>query len=89
MSPTLGNGTLASESEDTSNPSGQSVNTIFSGQFSDIDAGSSFGGIAVVGNSANSSTEGTWQYSTNSGTNWFAIGTVTDGSTALTITLRR
>ena len=80
--PVLGNGTLAADNEDTASAAGQSVSTIFSGQFADVDAGSSFGGIAVVGNTANAGTQGVWQYSTNSGTNWFAIGTVADGATA-------
>ena len=83
--PTLGNGTLAAVVEDTASPAGQTVTTIFTGQFADIDAGSSFGGIAVVGNTANAGTQGTWQYSTNAGTNWFALGTVTDGATALAV----
>ena len=61
------------------------MSTIFTGQFADIDAGSSFSGIAVVGNSANAGTQGAWQYSTNGGTNWFAIGTVADDATALAI----
>ena len=39
----------------------------------------------MVGNTANAGTQGTWQYSTNGGTNWFAIGTVTDGATALAV----
>ncbi len=60
-----------------------SVSTIFTGQFSDPDAGSSFGGIAVVGNTANPATEGSWHYSTNGGTNWYAIGSVADGASAL------
>ena len=28
-----------------------------------------------MGNTANAGTQGAWQYSTNAGTNWFAIGT--------------
>ena len=38
-----------------------------------------------MGNTANAGTQGTWQYSTNGGTNWFAIGTVADDATALAI----
>ncbi|MBK7238075.1 MAG: tandem-95 repeat protein [Sterolibacteriaceae bacterium] len=83
--PTLGNGALAAVNEDSASPVGQSVGTIFSGQFTDIDAGASFGGIAVVGNTANAGTQGSWQYSTNGGTNWFAIGTVADNASALAI----
>jgi hypothetical protein len=83
--PGLGNGTLAPVDEGTGNPPGQSVGTIFSGQFSDPDAGSSFGGIAVVGNTADAVTQGRWEYSSNGGTNWHAIGTVADDATALAI----
>ncbi|WP_374682213.1 DUF4347 domain-containing protein, partial [Accumulibacter sp.] len=83
--PTLGAGTLATVAEGTSSPAGEAVSVIFSGQFSDPDAGASFGGIAVVGNTANPGTQGTWQYSSNGGSNWFAIGTVGDGATALAL----
>ncbi len=83
--PTLGNGVLTAVNEDTFNPSGQTVSTIFAGQFADVDTGSSFGGIAVVGNTADPGTQGIWQYSGNGGANWFAIGTVADGATALAI----
>ena len=83
--PTLGNGNLSAVNEDSANPAGETVTTIFTGQFSDVDAGSSFGGIAVVGNTANPVTEGVWQYSSNSGTNWFDIGVVADGATALAL----
>ncbi|HAV61913.1 MAG TPA: hypothetical protein DCY13_06070, partial [Verrucomicrobiales bacterium] len=83
--PTLGNGILASISEDSASPTGQTVSTVFSGQFTDPDAGASLSGIAVVGNTANAGTHGAWQYSTNSGSNWFPIGTVADDATALAI----
>jgi VCBS repeat-containing protein len=83
--PTLGNGTLAAIAEDTASPAGESVATIFAGQFADIDSGASSSGIAVVGNTANAGTQGTWQYSTNAGTNWFAVGTVADNATALAL----
>jgi hypothetical protein len=83
--PALGDGTLAAVLEDTANPPGQTVATIFSGQFSDVDAGSSLAGVAVVGNSADAVNEGVWQYSTNAGANWFDIGAVGDNATALAI----
>ncbi len=69
--PTLRAGTLAAVAEGTSSPAGEAVSAIFSGQFSDPDAGASFDGIAVVGNTANAGTQGTWQYSSNGGSNWF------------------
>ena len=82
---TLGNGSLTAVNEDTASPAGDTVSTIFSGQFGDVDAGSTMSGIAVIGNLANVGTEGSWQYSTNGGTNWFDIGTVADDNTALAI----
>ncbi len=83
--PTLTAGTLTSITEDNFTPSGESVATIFSSSFSDVDNSSSLDGIVVVGNTANSVTEGKWQYSSNSGTNWFDIGTVDDTGNALAI----
>ncbi|HAX89121.1 MAG TPA: hypothetical protein DCY91_23360, partial [Cyanobacteria bacterium UBA11370] len=77
-----GNATLAAINEDTTNPSGNTISTLFSGLFSDPDSGSSLSGIAVVGNTATNS-QGIWQYSTN-GTTWSNIGTV-DNSTALAL----
>jgi hypothetical protein len=78
-----GNGTLAAVAEDTTNPSGQTISTVFNGLFSDpmqVQA------LAVCSgwNTANTTTQGTWQYSTN-GTNWFDVGTVADGATALAL----
>ena len=83
--PTLGDGTLAAVNEDTVNPAGQAVSTVFTGQFSDVDAGSSFAGIAVVGNAADAGTQGTWQYSTDAGISWFDVGAVGDDATALAL----
>ncbi|MBW2281607.1 MAG: cadherin-like domain-containing protein, partial [Deltaproteobacteria bacterium] len=82
--PVLGDGTLTSVVQNTANPPGDTVASIFLSQFSDADAGSSFSGAAVVGNTANPVTEGAWEYTTD-GTNWHAVGTVTDGATALAI----
>jgi VCBS repeat-containing protein len=50
----------------------------------DVDTGSSLSGLAIVGNTADSVTEGVWQYSTD-GTNWADIGTVEDGANALAL----
>ncbi len=83
--PTLAGGTLAAVLEHTASPAGQSIAAIFAGKFSDVDAGSSLSGIAVVGNAAAAATQGAWQYSTNSGGNWHAVGTVADGATALAL----
>ena len=83
--PVLGGGTLAAVAENTASPAGQAVATVFAGQFGDVDAGSSLGGIAVVGNAADAGTEGVWQYSSDGGANWFAVGAVADGATALAV----
>ena len=85
--PTGGNVSLPNINEDTSSPAGVLLSGLFPGStasFSDVDSGSSFGGIAVVGNSADLLTQGRWEYSTN-GSTFFEIGTVGDGSTALAL----
>jgi hypothetical protein len=83
--PTLGDGTLGTVLQNTANPPGDTIASIFSGQFADADPGASFAGIAAVANAANPATEGVWQYSTNAGTNWFDIGAVGDDATALAL----
>ena len=83
--PVLNAGALAAINEDVTTPTGEDIATIFTGQFSDVDSGSSFSGIAVTGNTANPVTEGVWQYSTNSGTNWFDIDIVADDASALAL----
>ncbi len=72
--PTLGDGTLADINEDSGTYPGETIANIFSGQFSTSD-GSVLAGIAIAGNAG--STEGSWQYSTNTGGNWYSIGSVT------------
>jgi Domain of unknown function (DUF4347)/Calx-beta domain/RTX calcium-binding nonapeptide repeat (4 copies) len=79
-----GNATLAAILEDNTNPTGNTITSLFGSLFSDIDAGSSLSGVAVVGNTANPTTQGVWEYSTD-GNNWFAIGSVSDGSNALAL----
>jgi len=72
--------TLPAADEDATDPGGETVANLFDGVFNDStddqtgiggnDASTSLGGIAIVGNAANASTEGEWQYSTDSGGNW-------------------
>src|SRR5204862_111537 len=59
-------------SEDQTSNGGDLVSTLISGQVTDVDSGA-INGIAVTG--LNSSA-GTWQYSTDSGTTWTAVGSV-------------
>ena len=75
--PSLGDATLA-------NAAGQRVATVFAGELSDVDAGASLAGVAVVGNTADAATEGVWEYSSN-GSDWFAIGSVGDDASALAL----
>jgi hypothetical protein len=79
----LGNLTLTSIGEDTANPAGAVINALTGLNFQDVDTGATLAGVAVIGNAANSSTEGVWQYATDG--NWKAIGTVADGATALAL----
>ncbi|WP_068493932.1 DUF4347 domain-containing protein, partial [Paramagnetospirillum marisnigri] len=82
--PASADGSLAAIDEDNVSSSGATVSSLVGTGFTDIDSGASLGGIAITGNTANATTEGVWQYSTN-GTNWFAIGAVGDNATALAL----
>jgi|GEM_PF-683351 len=75
-----GNLTLPAVDEDTVSPAGAAINTLAGLNFTDVDAGASLSGIVVIANTANANTQGVWQYSTNGGTNWYNIGTVTGNS---------
>ncbi|MDJ0848644.1 MAG: DUF4347 domain-containing protein [Myxococcota bacterium] len=83
--PALGDAVLPGVAADVVDPPGESVGSLFGGLVSDVDAGSSLGGVAVVGNGANPATEGVWQYSSDGGTSWFGVGSVGDGANALAI----
>jgi VCBS repeat-containing protein len=65
--------TLAAVNEDTAVSPGQTVAALFSGHFTDVDAGSSLKGIAISANAATAG-EGSWEYSTDGGASWFAVG---------------
>ncbi|MEF8843520.1 MAG: Ig-like domain-containing protein, partial [Haloarculaceae archaeon] len=85
-----GDATLPAADEDATDPTGDTVADLFSGVFDDStdvqtgiggnDASTSLGGIAIVGNAADASTEGTWQYSTDNGGSWTDIATPGDTS---------
>lgn len=76
--------TLAAIAAGTTNPPGNTVTALFGGIVTDPDAGAALTGVAIVGNSANAATQGTWQYSTD-GTSWFDVGAVADNATALAL----
>jgi hypothetical protein len=71
--PTGAVGTLVSNLVDFASPAGQVDNV------TDVDAGA-FLGIAVIGADT---TNGAWFYSTNGGTTWIALATVSDASARL------
>jgi hypothetical protein len=59
---------------------GQKVSALLGDYLSDVDAGSSLG-VAITGKTAVGN--GTWEYSTNNGSTWTAIGGVSAGSALL------
>ncbi|HWW27896.1 MAG TPA: M10 family metallopeptidase C-terminal domain-containing protein [Caulobacter sp.] len=75
-----GSATLSAVAEDTANPSGATVSTLFGSHFSDPD-GDSLAGVAIVGNGAAS--EGAWQYFATG--SWHTIGSPSEAS-ALVLT---
>jgi hypothetical protein len=81
--PGLGDADLAAVTADTESPPGETVANLFAGLVSDVDTGSGFAGVAVVGNGADA--EGAWEYSTDGGESWFAVGAVGDDATALVL----
>lgn len=85
-----GTATLAAVDEDTVNPPGATVATLFAGNFDDSkDAGLSgtlantLAGIAITGYTADSA-KGVWQYSSN-GTTWTTLSNVTGDASAFTL----
>ena len=72
---------LAAIDEDNTSPSGAAVSSLFGGNYSNggHDANDTLKGIAVSGNTANSTTQGAWQYSSD-GTSWADVGAVSDSS---------
>ena len=81
---------LAAVLEDTANPPGATVTTLFAATFSDakdqVTGGSSannFAGVAIVANTANAGSEGVWQW--YNGTSWTSVSTSVSTSSALTL----
>ncbi|MDE8651299.1 cadherin domain-containing protein [Novosphingobium album (ex Liu et al. 2023)] len=85
-----GSETIPSIFEDQPSATGQTINTLFSGQYSDqadnqipnggASSPGAFSGIAVTGNASSPST-GQWQW--YDGTNWNLIGPVSDSTAQL------
>jgi len=84
--PTLtGGATLSPVPEDSANPAGATVASLFSSRFSDVDSTNApydtLAGIAVSSD-ASTADQGTWQYSTD-GSNWYGIDSVSTGNALL------
>jgi VCBS repeat-containing protein len=61
---------------------GVTVASLFAVKAIDTDAGSAFSGIAVVGNAVGAD-QGQWQYSSDDGATWSAIGPASDSAAVL------
>ncbi|HET9188106.1 MAG TPA: hypothetical protein VFN80_09140, partial [Acidothermaceae bacterium] len=79
-----GGGILEAVSEDVASPAGAALGALGISA-SDTADGGSISGYAVVGNAADAGTQGVWQYSTDAGANWHAVGSVSDGANALAL----
>ncbi|WP_337997991.1 cadherin-like domain-containing protein [Oleispirillum naphthae] len=86
--------TLADIAEDTASPAGSTVSALFGTHYSDAtdnrsgvsgggDASTALGGVAIVGNTADATTQGVWQYDTGSG--WVTIGSSMNDTAALVL----
>ncbi|WP_409311494.1 DUF4347 domain-containing protein, partial [Pectobacterium sp. B1J-3] len=79
--PTLSSGatvTLTTTTEDVTSSSTSISSLLSAAGYADVDNGA-VSGIALTALTGN----GTWQYSTNSGANWFSVGTVSSSSALL------
>jgi hypothetical protein len=80
-----GSASIGTTAEDQNSKS-QTVLELFGSFFSDANddpAANNFAGIAVVANTANATTQGSWKYSVDSGNTWNAVGTVSSTSALL------
>lgn len=77
-----GNALMSGGRSNAANPQGESIHSLFAAYYRDND-NDNFAGIAIGGNIANASTEGRWQYSSDSGNNWHDVGNVSSTSALL------
>lgn len=82
--------TLTAVIEDTTNPSGATIASLFGSTFGDVkdqvtggSTANNFAGVAIFANAANASTEGVWQWYNN--TSWVNISNSVSTSSALTL----
>lgn len=78
--------TLAAVNEDTANPAGATVSSLFNSRFSDPDTAytpaDTLGGVAITADASVSATQGVWQYTTD-GSTWYDVGTVSTSAALL------
>jgi VCBS repeat-containing protein len=80
---------LAAVEEDTAQPPGASIASLFADRFSDavdaVSGGSAANALSGIAIAADASTpqEGAWQYSTDAGAHWHAVGAVSGGAALL------
>ncbi|MGI9213676.1 MAG: VCBS domain-containing protein, partial [Methylococcaceae bacterium] len=85
-----GSATLSAIAEDTTNPPGATVSSLFAGNFSDstdaVSNGSSANTLAgiAINSYTNDSSKGAWQYSSD-GSTWTALSSVTGDATAIVL----
>ena len=83
--PALSNNvTLTTIDEDSLSPTSATINSLVNNQFSDVDGAASLSGVLIVQHSANTATQGEWQYSSDNA-NWKSIGSISDDSNALAL----
>jgi len=83
--PSSAGAVLAPISNDVTDPPGATISGLLAGRFSDVDNGAALSGVAVVGNGSSAGTTGEWEYSSDGGATWFAVGNVGDDSSALAL----
>ncbi|MFI3157998.1 MAG: VCBS domain-containing protein, partial [Methylococcaceae bacterium] len=84
----MGNTTITGIAEDPATNSGLAINALLGLSFSDTDTTNTLAGIAIVGNTANAGTQGSWQYSSDNGSHWHDIGAVADNATTQALVLQ-
>ncbi|MBO8087685.1 MAG: DUF4347 domain-containing protein, partial [Marichromatium sp.] len=68
--------TLGTVAEDSTDPAGATVSSLMGAVFTDTADSDALAGIVIGADAANGVSEGRWQYSTDNGSTWYDVGTV-------------
>ncbi|MBF0426223.1 MAG: FecR domain-containing protein, partial [Magnetococcales bacterium] len=79
-----GSTVIAANTNDLATPASDTIDNLFASLYTENNTGGHMAGVAVVGNTATSS-QGVWQFSTDGGHTWTAIGQVNDGANAIAL----